>query len=131
MKIILNDYNLASGESEHESPQNLKIVSKHEVQVFKALRADFVKTIGRGNVQTQISFDVNKRHNSQAEAELYALNHVFNVMNETGCLKIYIEDNNQSLVELQNASVLNVSASFKNNASFIAYTIIGGKMIAT
>lgn len=128
MKIYFNDYELVRGVHMQEQALNLKINGKREVQITKALRASSVKAMGRGNLQTHISFEVGRRHNSQQEAAHHVLTHASEMMHTSGRLRIEIEAEKPAKYVMEHASIREVATSFKGNASFSHYSILGGEL---
>ena len=126
MKITLNSYPLAGGKANNELPSHFSIRGKRQIQILQAIRAQAVQTINRGNLQTQITFVVGRRHKSQQEAERYALTHASSLMQAGGTLCIELEDKGQRSFQLDNASLENIDVRYHGNASYTTYNILGG-----
>ena len=128
MKITLNSHILAGGKSNNEFPSHFNIRGKRQIQILQAIRATAIQTINRGNLQTQITFEVGRRHPSQQDSEQYALTHASSLIQASGTLLIELEDPNNRTFQLENASLEDIEVRYQGNASYTTYTILGGKL---
>ena len=130
MKIFFGSLSLADGLEFCESPYDFKVHSQRQVQIAESIRGSEVKAFDRGNLQTQITFKVKKKHNSIEDAQAYALSHAAGVAQQTGPLTIIGEPSGTTYT-LSDASITRIESSSMHNVSFHTYHIIGGKFTAS
>lgn len=73
MKILLGNFSLAAGGA--ESPEDLRIEGRREVQTVALLRAADSLVLARGNRQLSVSFSVTREHRTYGAAEGFLLAH--------------------------------------------------------
>jgi len=130
MKIAFGSISLAAGLEFGESPYDLKIQGQRQVQIAERLRGREVWAYDRGNLQTQISFRVKRKHDSAEGAQAYALSHAASLAQQSGPLLITGEPGGAHYT-LSDASVTRVESSSFHNVSLHSYQIVGGKFSAS
>ncbi len=128
MKITLNEHVLAGGNDANENPTHLQISGQRQLQFIKTIQSPYVQTQDRGNLQIKVSFDVGRRHKTQASAIQHILTHASRLSNAGGCLKIDLEDNTHQRFCLESATLNRIETYYKGNASYTTYEIYGGNL---
>ena len=73
MKILLDHFSLAAGDD--ESPENLRVNGKRQVQTAGFLRAASAGVYARGERVNTISFAITREHGSYGAAESFLFSH--------------------------------------------------------
>ncbi|MDR0728429.1 MAG: hypothetical protein LBF21_02375 [Puniceicoccales bacterium] len=130
MKITFGSLSLAAGLEFGESPYELRIQGQCQVQIAERIRGEEVRAFDRGNLQTQLSFRVKRRHDSAEAAQAYALSHAAALARQSGPLRLINEPGGTSYT-LSDAAVTRVESSSSHNISFHSYQMVGGKFTAS
>jgi hypothetical protein len=126
MKISFGSFSLADGLEFRESPYDFKIQGQRQVQIAESIRGTEIKTFDRGNLQTQVTFKVKKKHDSSESAQAYALSHAAVLAQQIGPLTI-IGEPSGTFYTLSDSSITRVESSSTHNISFHSYHVVGGK----
>ena len=130
MKITLNEHTLCGGISAKETPSRFEINSQRNLQIIKTIRATFSQTCNRGNLQTQLVFEVGRKHQSQQKAAQHALLHASELSQASGVLQIAFEDKANQCFQLESATLYRLQTRYKGNVSYTLYEIYGGELHA-
>ncbi len=89
MKILLGNFSLAAGGT--ESPEDLRIEGRREVQAVALLRAASAAVLPRGNRLVTVSFTVTREHASYGDAESFLFAHAA-TLPASGTVSFFCED---------------------------------------
>ena len=89
MKILLGNFSLAAGGA--ESPEDLRVEGRREVQAVALLRAASAAVLPRGNRLNAISFTITREHASYGEAEGFLFAHAA-TLPASGTVSFFCED---------------------------------------
>lgn len=128
MKICIEHIVLSQGNSKCEDPKDLKIQGSKELQVSPLLRAKEVMVFDRGNSKITVTFRVARQHPSADEALINTMTHTDAVTSIHGNAIFEIEDDNNTVFRLTNASIKHVTSHINGVTSYHAYEIIGSKI---
>ena len=125
MKILFNTYVLAAGKKAKEIPFNVRINGHKEVQIAKTIRAVTAKAFDRGNLRTEFTFSIGKKHASPTDAERYIFSHITPFIHAQGNLILELENEQGERFVMENACIRDVTSQCTANASFHHYHICG------
>lgn len=128
MKITLNGHILAGGLTANEEPIHMTISAQRMLQLVKTIRASSIQTYDRGNLQICLTFEVGRRHKSQAEASQHMLLHASALTQAHGTLTLDLENGETFLLE--SATLQTIKTRTQGNASYTTYEIYGGNLHA-
>jgi len=128
MKILFEDTVLARGLAFFESPIGLRVRGSREIQKMLRLRADRLKTLDRGNMETWIRFELVRRHDSEEEAIAHVLSHASELEGCRGAVLFTHEGNDETTLKLSDACVKRVESETQGITSRHSYELIGGKL---
>ena len=89
MKILIDNFSLAAGGT--ESPEDLRIEGRREVQAVALLRAATATVLPRGNRLNTISFTITREHDTYGDAESFLFAHAA-TLPASGTVSFYCED---------------------------------------
>ena len=128
MKIKIKNTYLARGIQHKESPRDLNIIGKRNIQEASFLGGMEIKTFDRGNLSNRVSFKITRQHDSLEEAIRHTLLHSSKIEGLNGTVEFIAEENDkETSFELMNASVRYVESKVTATATHHRYEIIGGK----
>ena len=96
MKILLGNFSLAAGDA--ESPEDLRIDGRREVQTATFLRAVGAAVLARGNRLCTVSFAITREHASYGAAESFLFSHAA-TLPASGAVRFICEDQDGAQVQ--------------------------------
>lgn len=118
---------LCRGKTFGEHPQELKINGSKDIQIAHFLQSPDIRVYDKGNMQTVITFQNVRRHDSLQAAFFFLFTHAGDLLNAKGDL--FIEGSDSFYFKLPNASMKSMSSSINAVCTHHSYEIIGGKLI--
>lgn len=127
MKITFDSIELARGNAHCEEVKDLNIKGSKEIQVSTPLRSQEVKIFDRGNLKTLVTFTNTRKHKDKDAASLFALKHAAVLSKRSGKVLFALENENNTILCLNNASIKNIKSTCCGILSTHWYEILGSK----
>lgn len=128
MKIVFENTVLARGIDFFESPIHLRVRGSREIQKMLRLRADAVKMLDRGNLETWIGFDLVRRHDSEENAAAHALAHASELEGCYGSALFIEESGEKTTLRLNDACIKRIESEAHGITTRHSYELMGGKL---
>jgi hypothetical protein len=125
MKITFGTLILAHGTNQSESPSDLKIRMKKQVQLVPVARSETIQTYDRGNFQIEVQFSLIKHHSSSTEAIIYSLQHPVEIRRAYGDVQFIADVDDVFGFRLEGGIIQSAEATPVGRTSYHRYEFIG------
>lgn len=125
MKITFGTLILARGTNQAESPSDLKIRMKKQVQLVPVVRSETIQMYDRGNFQVEVQFSLVKHHNSSIEAITYSLQHPVEIRRAYGDVQFIADVDDTFGFRLENGLIQSAEATPVGKTSYHRYEFVG------
>lgn len=129
MIVLLNDKPLARGRAYGENPRRLKINGEQLVQEVRQLRSVNLKPVGRGNVRTEVSFEVERVHADAQAAMAFVFEQSSDTGERAGLVRFVPEGGDlPANFTLKDAILRTVNAGLQGKTSLHRYILLGAQI---